>query len=87
MKVQSSLVSATTVDHTPIFLSPHYAHKFLRQPGQRETIKVIETVDVFGQDVPPVIIMKGEKHLYGWYYGKMPDHWTTAVSPNGWADG
>jgi len=30
-----------------------------------------------------MIAMKGEKHLYGWYYGEMPDHWTTAVSPNG----
>jgi len=60
---------------------------FLRQPGQRETITVIETVGVFGQNVPPMIIMKGEKHLYGWYYGEMPDHWTTAISPNGWTDG
>ena len=34
-----------------------------------------------------MIIMNGEKHLYGWYYGEMPDHWTTAVSPNGWTDG
>jgi len=34
-----------------------------------------------------VVIMKDEKHLYGWYYGEMPDHWTTAVSPNGWTDG
>jgi len=28
-----------------------------------------------------MITMKGEKHLYRWYYGEMPDHWTTAVSP------
>ena len=60
---------------------------FLRQPGQRETITVIEAVGAFGQEIPPMIIMKGEKHLYGWYYGEMPDHWTTAVSPNGWTDG
>ena len=55
---------------------------FLWQPGQWETFTVIETVGVFSQDVPLTIIVKGEKHLYGWYYGKMPDHWTTAVSLN-----
>ena len=59
---------------------------FLRQPGQRETITVIEAVGVFGQEIPPMIIMKGEKHLYGWYYGEMPAHWTTADSPNGWTE-
>jgi len=35
---------------------------FLRQLGQRETITVIETVGVFGQGAPLVVIMKGEKH-------------------------
>jgi len=60
---------------------------FLLQPGQRETITVIEMVGLSGQGVSLVVIMKGEKHLCGWYYGEMPDHWTTAVSPNGWTDG
>jgi hypothetical protein len=34
-----------------------------------------------------MIIIKGEKHLFGWCYEKMPDNWTTAVSPDGWTDG
>jgi len=59
---------------------------FLRQPGSRETVTVIEAVGIFAQDIPPIVIMKGEKHLYGWYHGKIPGHWTTAVSPNGWTD-
>jgi len=59
---------------------------FLRQPGSRETVTVIEAVGIFAQDIPPMVIMKGEKHLYGWYHGEMPGHWTTAVSPNGWTD-
>jgi len=54
---------------------------------QRETISVNEAVGLFGQEIPPMIIMKGKKHLYGWYYGEIPDHWATAVSPNGWTDG
>jgi len=54
---------------------------------QRETISVNEAVGLFGQEIPPMIPMKGKKHLHGWYYGEMPDHWTTAVSPNGWTDG
>ena len=58
---------------------------FPRQPGSRETITVIEAVGVFG-DIPRVIIMKGEKHMYGWYSGDLPETWTTAISPNGWTE-
>ena len=36
---------------------------FLRQPGDRENITVIETVGIFNQDMPPMVILKGEKHL------------------------
>jgi len=36
---------------------------FLQQSGQREMITVIEAVGAFGQEIPPMIIMKGEKHL------------------------
>ena len=59
---------------------------FLRQPGNRENITVIETVGIFNQNIPPMVILKGQKHLYGWYRGEMPAHWTMAVSPNGWTD-
>ena len=59
---------------------------FLRQPGSRETVTVIEAVGIFAQNIPPMVIMKGEKHLYGWYHGEMLGHWTTAVSPNVWTD-
>ena len=48
---------------------------------------VIEADGVFRQENPPMITTKGEKHLYGWYYGEMTDHWTTAVSPNGLTGG
>jgi hypothetical protein len=34
-----------------------------------------------------MIIMKGEKYLYGWYYGEMSDHWIITVFPNRWTDG
>ena len=36
---------------------------FLRQPGDRENIA--ETVGIFNQDIPPMVIPKGEKHLCG----------------------
>ena len=58
---------------------------FLRQLGNHENT-VIEAVGIFNQNIPPMVILKGEKHLYGWYRGEMPVHWTTAVSPNSWAD-
>ena len=59
---------------------------FLRQPGSRETVTVVEAVGIFAQKIPPMVIMKGKKHLYGWYHGKIPGDWTTLVSPNGWTD-
>ena len=59
---------------------------FLRQPGDRENITVIETVGIFNQNIPPMVILKSERHLYEWYRGEMPAHWITAVSPNGWTD-
>jgi hypothetical protein len=33
---------------------------FLRQPGNRENITVIETVGIFNQNIPPMVILKGE---------------------------
>ena len=36
---------------------------FLRQPGDRENITVIETVGIFNQDMPPMVILKGA-HQY-----------------------
>ena len=44
----------------------------IRQPGNRESITVIETVGIFKQDIPPMIILKGEKYLYGWYCNPTP---------------
>ena len=32
---------------------------FLRQPGDRENITMIETVDIFNQNIPPMVILKG----------------------------
>ena len=59
---------------------------FLRQPGNHENITVIETVGIFNQNIPPMVILKGEKHLYGWYRGEISACWTMAESPNGWTD-
>ena len=33
---------------------------FRRQPGNRENITVIETVGIFNQSIPPMVILKGE---------------------------
>ena len=47
---------------------------FLRQPGSRETVTFIEGVGIFPQDVPSMVIMKSEKHLYSCYHGEMTGH-------------
>ena len=33
---------------------------FLRQPGNRENITVIEAVGIFNQNIPPMVILKSE---------------------------
>ena len=37
---------------------------FLWQLGNRENITVIEAVNIFNQNIPPMVILKGEKQLY-----------------------
>ena len=39
----------------------------LQQPGNRENITAIETVSISNQDIPPMVILRGGKYLYGWY--------------------
>ena len=69
-----------------VLIEPKEKAAFLRQPGNRENITVIEAIGIFNQNIPPMVFLKGEKRPYGWYRGEMPTGWTTAVSPNGWTD-
>jgi hypothetical protein len=59
----------------------------LTQPGNREWVTVIESVNASGWALPPMIIFKGKMHQSSWYEnGKLPYNWVIAVSENGWTN-
>jgi len=69
-----------------VIISSSEKNAFLRQPGNRQTVTVVEAIGTGGQDIPPMVILKGEHHLFGWYKKPLPPGWVTAISPNGWTD-
>jgi hypothetical protein len=53
------------------------------QPGNREWVTVIESVQATGHLLPPLIIFKGRMLQESWYTGS-PSNWMIGVSDNGW---
>ena len=53
------------------------------QPGNREWVTVIESINAAGWVLPPIIIVKGIKHQLSWYKAS-PRYWPIGVSDNGW---
>ena len=53
------------------------------QPGNREWVTVIESVNSTGRILPPLIIFKGQLHQLSWYE-RLPSNWMVGVSENGW---
>jgi hypothetical protein len=58
------------------------------QPGDREWITVIETINTSGSMLPPFIIVKGKVQLTNWYTEtpEVPGDWVIAISKNGWTN-
>lgn len=57
----------------------------LVQPGNREWVTVIQSINSSGWAVPPFLVFKGKWHLASWYEKEQfPDGWRVAVSENGW---
>jgi len=55
------------------------------QPGNREWVTAIESINSTGWVLPPMIIVKGVKHQLSWYEAS-PRHWPIGVSDNGWTN-
>ena len=53
------------------------------QPGNREQVTVIESINSTRWILPPLIIFKGKLHQLSWYESIPPD-WMIGVSENGW---
>jgi len=55
------------------------------QPGNREWVTVIQSVNSQGWKVPPFVIVAGKNHLSSWYQNSdFPPKWVIAVTDNGW---
>lgn len=63
--------------------SEYYGRRSLLQPGNREWVTVIESINASGWVLPPCVIFKGKVLIEGWF-DDLPDDWRFEVSPNGW---
>jgi len=59
----------------------------LVQPGNREWVTAIETINASGWVLPPMVIFAGKTHCANWFENaEIPTDWTIAVSDNGWTN-
>ncbi|KAF4977761.1 hypothetical protein FDECE_18313 [Fusarium decemcellulare] len=57
------------------------------QPGNREWITVIQSINAEGQAIQPFIIGAGQYHLAnGYRESNLPGDWAIATSQKGWTD-
>ena len=57
----------------------------LVQPGNREWVTAIETINASGWVLPPMVIFAGKIHRTNWFENaEIPSDWTIGVSDNGW---
>ncbi|KAM4064275.1 DDE superfamily endonuclease [Hirsutella rhossiliensis] len=54
------------------------------EPGNREWVTVIESINCQGWALPAKVIFQGKLHQASWYESGVPDDWHIAVSENGW---
>jgi hypothetical protein len=68
-----------------VITSSHHSTSRVRalQPGNREWVTVIESINASGWALPPMIIFAGKVHQSTWYQDT-PDDWTIGLSENGW---
>ena len=61
----------------------YYGRRAILQPGNREWVTTIESINATGWALPPCVIFKGKNYIEGWFDG-LPHDWRIEVSPNGW---
>jgi len=67
---------------TKVVTSAEKARTNAIQPGNREWVTVIESVNSTGWIFLPLIIFKGQLYQFSWYESLPPD-WMVGVSENG----
>jgi hypothetical protein len=59
----------------------------LVQPGNREWVTAIETINAAGWVLPPMVIFAGKTHRTNWFENTdLPLDWMIGVSENGWTN-
>ena len=57
----------------------------LAQPGDREWVSVLQSINSRGEAIPPFIIVAGQYHLANWYEDSaLPKNWVISTTHNGW---
>ncbi|KJK85925.1 hypothetical protein H633G_10230 [Metarhizium anisopliae BRIP 53284] len=65
--------------------SDRYRRPTLAQPGDREWVSVIQSINSRGEAIPPFIIVAGQYHLSNWYEDSaLPMDWVISTTRNGW---
>lgn len=75
------MISTTMV----VTSSDRYGKPTLAQPGDREWVSVIQSINSRGEAIPPFIIVAGKYHLSNWYEDSaLPKDWVISTTHNGW---
>jgi hypothetical protein len=75
------MISTTMV----VTSSDRYGKPALAQPGDREWVSVIQSINSRGEAIPPFIIVAGLYHLSNWYEDSaLPKDWVISTTQNGW---
>ncbi|OWT42501.1 DDE superfamily endonuclease domain-containing protein [Pochonia chlamydosporia 170] len=75
------IISATMV----VTSSDRYGKPTLAQPGDREWVSVIQSINSRGEAIPPFVIVAGQYHLANWYEDStLPKDWVISTTHNGW---
>jgi hypothetical protein len=64
--------------------SDRYSRPHLLQPGNREWVTAIESVNAMGWALPSYIIFKAKAYIQEGWFDTLPDDWRLDISNNGW---
>ena len=67
-----------------VTMSENLGKPVILQPGNREWITVVETVNAIGWSIPPMILLAAGTYQGSWFQvSEIPRDWWLQISPNG----
>jgi hypothetical protein len=73
-------------DASKIIISKEESHAYINQPGNREWVSVIESINTTEYSLPPFVIFKGKTIQRSWADALIDKQTVIRVSDNGWTD-